>query len=518
MRLRALVRWSLFGILTSWTTVYAFTSPRPTQSASAGAMAAKLPPSALVSDAPPRSPDAPAVPVSKSIGTTPMTMPVGAAPAGVVPAATRAVAAGPVAVDARLGHAQLDAAGARTSFVMVELSGVHRGVSQRPPTTTALVIDRSGSMRGRRLRGAVQAASAWVGRAAQGDRLSLTSFSDTARLDVPGGSVDANLRDRVLSGLDRMRAGGGTCLSCGLEDALSQLGRGDDNVRRVVVLSDGQANSGVVTPEGMRRLAADCRRRGVAVSTIGLGESYNERVLSALAFDSNGKHHFVATAADLPAVFEREQQHLATTVARGVEVSVELGEGVELLEVFDRGQQQRAGRLSFPIGSVASGETKTLLLRVRLPATPGERAVATVSTRYLDAASQQPVSDRRSLAVRVAGAPDSPLDPLVSMRVERSRTAGALEEASNQFRSGDGAGARRRLDDRLRELGATASQAKTRALARAEPRAAFIARDFEHQLADLRATRKRFEATKAHRSGGRRALRATEARRLSWGY
>ena len=53
-------------------------------------------------------------------------------------------------------------------------------------------------------------------------------------------------------------------------------------------------------------------------------------------FESNGKHHFVETAASLPAAFDSEAQVASTIVATGAEAVIELAPGVELQKIVAR--------------------------------------------------------------------------------------------------------------------------------------------------------------------------------------
>ena len=66
----------------------------------------------------------------------------------------------------------------------------------------------------------------------------------------------------------------------------------------------------------LRGIAAQARQRGVAISSIGVDVDYNERVMLALARESNGRHHFVERATDLARVFDEELRSLVQTIAK----------------------------------------------------------------------------------------------------------------------------------------------------------------------------------------------------------
>src|SRR5690606_14054198 len=195
---------------------------------------------------------------------------------------------------------------------------------------------------------------------ADGDRVTVVSFDQESELVVPSTTLGPRERQRVREALGRIELGGSTCISCGIEDALRQLeSHAGDSLQRVLVLSDGAANHGIRDVDGFRSLAAMCRRKGIAISTVGVGLDYNERILSSLAFESNGRHHFVESDLSLPAVFQAETRDSATLVASSASVSVDLAAGVRLLRVLDRSFSQTGRRIDIPLGTFAPGETKT---------------------------------------------------------------------------------------------------------------------------------------------------------------
>ncbi len=389
-------------------------------------------------------------------------------------------------VEGRLGHARIARTGAGETFVMLEIKAAD-SVGQRTaaPVNLSLVIDRSGSMKGTRIRNAISAAQAAVDRLGDGDVVSVVTFDTQTQVVVPVTTIGPGARERVNAAIRGIGLGGDTCISCGIEEGMRLLGETSGKVNRILLLSDGDANHGVRDVPGFRSIAQRAQGRGVSVTTIGVDVDYNEKIMAAIAQDSNGRHYFVADDSGLQRVFEEEAQSLTRTVASNAEVTVELAPGVELDRVLDRSFRRAGNQIIVPLGTFGGADVKTVLLKVRVPHDKeGAEAVATVDLGYRDlvSGSDGHCGGKLGLEVVPSSADASDLDPLVSGRAQRSETAALLKDANGLFERGQGDEARRRLASREESLRATAEKAR-----RAAPagRAREIDRDFAGQIAAL---------------------------------
>lgn len=406
----------------------------------------------------------------------------------------RFVAGDTVRVEGRLGHAHLSHSGARSTYVMLEMTAASTAAAEqgRAPLNIALVIDRSGSMKGSRMQNAIEAAVGLVDGLAEGDVVSAVSFDTQTQLVVPATTVTTQSRPEIAQALRGITLGGDTCISCGIERARTELLATDDRVDRMIVLSDGRANHGVVDPAGLSRLAERARQDDLAITTVGLGFDYNAETLASLAASSNGAHHFVPDEAALDGVFAAEARAAASAVAAECMAEIELAEGVELVEIVDRAHRREGRRLMVPLGALAVGERKTVLLEVRLREATiagGMADVATATLRYRapnQQAPAEPVMGR--LAIALSGESSSTLDPLVDLRLQRRRTGEALAESSRLFARGQIPEARRLLEDNKAKIDRLRQRLTTDDLAKNDARAADIARDLERQLKDTDAS------------------------------
>ncbi|UQA58115.1 vWA domain-containing protein [Polyangium aurulentum] len=397
-----------------------------------------------------------------------------------------------VMIEGRMGHPKVIRNPRGETFVMLEARATSTERARRAaPVNLSIVIDKSGSMKGSRLRNAVQAAVGAVERLQDGDMVSVVAFDTRMQLVAPLVTIGPSTRGSVIAAIRGIQLGGDTCISCGIEGGMDELARATEGrVSRMLVLSDGDANHGLRDVPGFRSLAQRAQTRGISISTIGVDVDYNEKILSAIAVESNGRHYFVENDAGLARVFESEAESLTQAIASGAEVDIELGQGVELDRVFDRSFRRSGNRVTVPLGTFSSGDVKTVLLKVRLPSdSEGALPVASIEMKYRDLVKDEEGRCSGKLGVEVVSSGASDLDAVVAGRVNRSETAAALKEANLLFQQGRVQEAERKLAERQQALLDTASKAKTAAPA---ARASDVANDFEKQIAATEEARTGF--------------------------
>lgn len=280
-------------------------------------------------------------------------------------------------LEAGLDHPSVLAGRSQERLLVITVRADQVDGGERAPVNVAVVMDRSGSMRQQaRMDYAQSAAEDLVDALHDDDRFALVSFSSEAHLVVPSTQVhDPAGLHRSIRGV---RPAGSTNLHAGMRMGQDQVRAyaTPQSVDRVIVLSDGYANVGVQAPSELARAAGSWADEGVAVSTIGLGLDYNEDLLASMADASGGTYRFVNDAESLQAAFEAELQRMNSVAARGVGLDINL-EDAELIDVLGYDAQRTDTGVRVFLGDVYGGETRRVVLRVRVNGgTDGERLTA----------------------------------------------------------------------------------------------------------------------------------------------
>ncbi len=204
--------------------------------------------------------------------------------------------------------------------------------AQRPPQALALVIDRSGSMSGRPLEEAKRCAEYVLGKLRPSDAVSLVKFDNRVQRLWPAAALGDGAPQRAA--IAGIHAGGNTNLHGGWKEGTDTLtdvaGQG---LKRVILLSDGQANEGVTDAAEIAAQCAAWAAKGITTSTYGLGNSFNEELMVAMARAGGGNHYYGDTADDLMEPFQQELELLGNLCLRDMRLAVTVpdGFGVEMV-------------------------------------------------------------------------------------------------------------------------------------------------------------------------------------------
>jgi Ca-activated chloride channel homolog len=260
-----------------------------------------------------------------------------------------------------------------------ELPNTPSGVVQarpRPPLNLALVIDRSGSMAGRKLSNARKAARFLAGELTARDRLAIVTFDDKAQVVVPSTPVtDPQL---FIAAINTIHSGRSTALFDGWLSGAMQVAEYLDptQLNRVLLLSDGQANQGLTERSEIAAKVAGLCKRGISTSAFGLGDGFDEDLMGAIASAGDGTLAFIESPAQLADLYASELQGLASTLGKRVSIGIRTKNGAELLDLLNDLDATEAGNFRLP--NLRAGQELNVGVRLQLPAWTPNQEIASV--------------------------------------------------------------------------------------------------------------------------------------------
>ncbi len=378
-----------------------------------------------------------------------------------------------VTIHAELDREVLPADERQTAVVKISLDAAEppREV-KRPPVNLCIVLDRSGSMQGSKIEHAREAALEALSRLGKQDVFSLVTYHSSVETLIPAGTIRDIRRARDL--IRGIQPGGNTALFGGVSQGANEIRKtledhAEGMVHRLILLSDGLANVGPSTPEDLGRLGASLMKEGISVTTVGVGNDYNEDLMTQLSQRSDGNSYFVENSNDLARIFNEEIGDVLSVVARQVEIIIECPKNVRPVRTIGRDAVIRGQKVKLNLNQLYGRQEKYLLLEVEVPPTPAEQELPVVSAvvNYHNIFTQSRESQRASINARFSQKEEEVLQSVngdVQTEYFYNESANAKDQAIQLWEEGRREEAKQLLEDNSVRLRQAAEQYELPAL------------------------------------------------------
>lgn len=298
--------------------------------------------------------------------------------------------------------------------------------SPRRNLNLSLVIDRSGSMAGAPLHHALKAAESVVEQLELDDTVSVVVYDDA--VDTPVLPQSVTDKAALKTAIRKVRAGGITNLSGGWLKGCEYVKTHLDpqKINRVLLLTDGHANMGIQDPNMLIATSGQKAEEGISTTTLGFAQGFNEDLLIGMARAARGNFYFIQSIDEATEVFSIELDSLRAVVGQNLVVTLELSEGVSLVDTLSLAKvsQNDAGSIVLTLGELYEGEDKLLGLSLALaPAQVGDLPVMKLhySADVVQDNSIQSVSGTAEVIAKIGTVEEAALAASSSIILELSR-------------------------------------------------------------------------------------------------
>jgi Ca-activated chloride channel family protein len=198
----------------------------------------------------------------------------------------------------------------------------------RRPVSLTLSLDTSGSMAGTSIELVRDSCRAIAGSLRDGDVISIVEWSDSLSIPLDSREVTGP-DDSVLLGVcDDLSTGGSTDLHSGLVTAyaLAEENFSQNRINRVILMSDGGANTGITDVELIAAAADDSEGEGIYMMGVGVGDPsyYNDDLMDDVTDAGKGAYVFVDSEEEAYKMFGDRFLSLVEVAARDVRVELDL--------------------------------------------------------------------------------------------------------------------------------------------------------------------------------------------------
>lgn len=264
--------------------------------------------------------------------------------------------------------------------------------SERLPANLTIVIDLSGSMeRDNRIGLVKQSLHVLIDSLKPSDQIAIVGYGSDARIVLEPVSLEETsvIKDRI----EQLKTGGSTYAEQGLKLAYELAERQWDAnaINRVILLSDGVANLGETSAEGILESIRDHASQGITLTTVGFGMgNYNDILMEQLANQGNGVYAYVDSFTEARRLFNEDLTSTLQTVAKDARIQIEFDadtvDRYRLIGYENRDMDDEDFRNDEKdAGEIGAGHTVTALYEVKIiEGAPEDAPIATATVRYID--------------------------------------------------------------------------------------------------------------------------------------
>jgi Ca-activated chloride channel family protein len=268
-------------------------------------------------------------------------------------------------------------------FMLLASPKVERPKDRKaPPKTILFVLDRSGSMSGKKFEQAKASLAFVLRNLREDDLFNIIVYDDRVETFKPElQRHDAGRRDEALRYVENLRPGGSTNIDEALREAMAQV-KDRDRPGYVLFLTDGLPTVGETNEGKIAASAKEANDHGARLFSFGVGHDVNARLLDRLSGGNGGASEYVSPDEDIEAKVARFFAKLTSPVLAGLKIRVE-GSDVNrtyprtLPDLFEGGQlvwvgrYRESGRATLTLGGRVGDEARTITAKADL-ADPGE--------------------------------------------------------------------------------------------------------------------------------------------------
>jgi uncharacterized protein YegL len=262
-------------------------------------------------------------------------------------------------------------------FVAIDFTPPQVATVYRQNMNVSLAVDCSGSMSGGKLTRAKESALALSQQLSPNDIISVVSFESHAKVKLK--ATKAYDSTAIQGAIEKIELGGGTNMYGGLEHSYKETLKNSGNagtISRVLLLTDGQPTEGKTNDNDFVKLAQKIRDDGITITTLGIGNDYNDALLTKIAQTGGGLwYHIRDPSRDLGEIFKEQVTQMIGTLVRNPVLKMRLMPGAEFSQAF--AVKPMLTQLPNPIGAdnqyqipikdLISGQEQNLVFKIRFP-------------------------------------------------------------------------------------------------------------------------------------------------------
>eukprot|EP00466_Bigelowiella_natans_P003000 jgi/Bigna1/86713/estExt_fgenesh1_pg.C_130036 len=397
---------------------------------------------------------------------------------------TDVVRKGKVAVQALPGRKVLLRGVKQTLQVVIQIHTDDVDTKERPRMQVSCVMDKSGSMQlDKRLTYAKHGVRKFIKHLTKNDMLNVVVYSGNAECLIKDGDLSDENKPNLVSVVKKIQPDGPTnmhagenflAFSCicvgvyrcvqlpyshplfsvhllGMEIGVQLLREAKERdmkekdytpaIQRMFVFSDGQVNEGVQEPKLLYEAVENyVSKHGITINSFGIGEDFNEDLMTGLARVGKGGYYYLKNARVIPGLVSKSIHRLFQTLGTEGRLQVRGINGAVVTRIFgdeessDGNDALVDGHL---IGDIHADNLRQILLEVEVSpssSSPASTEILEFQLDYKQRPSQRPSQDDdddRKLEAIISAA-NIPKDTLLKLKSIKMNMISSLSQMKEE--------------------------------------------------------------------------------------
>ncbi|HEY9909543.1 MAG TPA: VWA domain-containing protein [Thermosynechococcaceae cyanobacterium] len=355
-----------------------------------------------------------------------------------------------VSLQSALSDANVDANQAVSQRQLaIAVAAVAETESRNLPLNLCLILDHSGSMKGRSLDIVKQAANQLVDRLSPQDHLTVVAFDHKAKVLIANQAISnpTTLKQQI----NQLQAGGGTAIDEGLRMGVEELVKSQkEAVSQAFLLTDGENEHG--DDDRCLKLAKLAADYNLTVNTLGFGDRWNQDVLEKIADAGGGTMAYIPQPDAAVGEFNRLLNRMRSVGLTDAHLLLSLSPGVRLAELKPIAQvapdtielfvQQEGEFHQVRLGDLMDSPRVVLVNLYLDKLAAGVQTIAQAQIRYTDPSGEERLfSETLPIRANFLSPFQSALDPQVQQYILALAKYRQTQIAETKLQAGDRDGA-----------------------------------------------------------------------------
>lgn len=255
-------------------------------------------------------------------------------------------------------------------YYYMHLQGVQKALAdtkEHIPLNISVVLDRSGSMEGDKLKYSKEALKYIVNNLDNKDVISIVLYETGVEVFLEPQRLED--RKSLLDRIDKITTAGSTNLEGGIRKGYELVKSakkliGTEMVNRVLLLSDGLANVGLTDSEGLAAITKNnFEEHHISISTFGVGNDYNENLMAKIALQGGGLYYFIYSPEKLPSIFNEELKGMSKVIAKNTILKIKFpSDQLTYDRTFNFNSNLKGNTLEISFNDLFAEEQKSILI------------------------------------------------------------------------------------------------------------------------------------------------------------